>query len=307
MSSLYKQIDKEIIDFQEHPDWLAFRASNGIVEVNFFPEEPPDDEIAQERLENFIKYGLSLSTQNKDPKNAQRADFRLLDTSMSDSSRILKEIFKRALQIQQLDRDRGKINILLADPESNFARTRAKSISGSEDEEQYFFRPRQKTCEGLRTIAKKVNWFLNQLPEFKDSTPKNPEERRDAELDEEIDELLDYIDECGQNCGLKLLFYSEVPSGPMYFVQNILIQGRYCSGFSATKLPWMAIINNPKCDNDFYDIFSDEFQRIWDNSLKLDYERPGKSHDKTLAELIKLRQENEELRQENEKLHRLID
>ncbi|MDJ0574709.1 MAG: hypothetical protein QNJ65_06025 [Xenococcaceae cyanobacterium MO_234.B1] len=311
MSGTYKKINKEIINFQENPDWLASRASNGIIEVNFFPEKPPDDETAQVRLENFIKYGLELSTQNIDSQNAERADFRLLDTSMSDSSRILTEIFNRSLEIQQSDSTRGKINILLADPESNFAITRAKSIDRAKfiepDQEDYFFRARKKACNGLRTIATKVYWFLHNSPNFNEPIPEKPQDKRDAEVEEEIDALLEYINKNGQNFGLKLLFYSEVPSGPMYFIQNILIQGRYCSGFSAIKLPWMAIINNFKCDNDFYDIFSDEFQRIWDNSLELDYDRPGKISYETSQELIKLRQENEKLRQENQKLHRLID
>ncbi len=305
MSRTYKKINKEIIDFQENPDWLASRSSNGIIEVNFFPEKPPDDETAQLRLENFIKYGLELSTQNTDGKNSERADFRLLDTSMSDSSRILTEIFNRSFEIQKSDRKRGKINILLADPESNFARIRAKSIDL--DQEDYFFRARKKACKGLRTIATKVYWFLDNSPNFKEPIPEKPQDKRDAEVEEEIDVLLEYINKHGKNFGLKLLFYSEVPSGPMYFIQNILIQGRYCSGFSAIKLPWMAIVNNFKCDNDFYDIFSDEFQRIWDKSLELDYDRPGKITDETSQEIIKLRQENEELRQENQKLHRLID
>ena len=342
MSSLYTHIDKEIINFQENPDWLACRASNGIIEVNFFPEEPPIDRIAQDRLEKFIKYGLDLSTQNQDDKNIQRADFRLLDTSMSDSSDILEEIFERAREIQKLNKkskgyrflrlntipiiwlllqeidfiagilllkklvDRGTVNILLADPESNFAQTRAKSISRSE--EDYVFLARHKTYEGLWTIAEQVYLFLEflkkDLDEFKDSVPKNPEKRLDADLKEEIEILLNYINKYGKVCGLKLLFYSEVPSGPMYFLQNILIQGRYCSGYSATKLPWMAIINNPKCDNDFYDIFSDEFQRIWEKSLKLNYNLPGKITDETSRELEKLRQENRQLRQENEELSR---
>ena len=305
MSKDYREISKEVIYYGRRPEWLPFRASNGIVEVNFFPEKLPDEDTAHSRLEHFIQYGLSISTQNTDDKNGRRADFRLLDTSMSDSSRILREIFRASLDIQRLHKKRGKIEILLADPLSSFAKTRAKSIS--DIEEDFAFRAQQKCSEGLRAIAKQVNFILDDSASSHAIDADVPGEKRDKDVLQEIEELTDYIKNFGARCGVELLFYSEVPSGPMYFLQSILIQGRYCSGFSAVKLPWLAIVNNPYCNNDFYDIFSDEFQQIWDSSAEAGYDKPGKALDLTSVEIERLRKENEELQRKYDDLRQLVE
>ena len=293
---MYGINDKEL---REHPDWLPFRSANGIIEINFYPDREPNENTARERLNKFISSGLDLSTPNKDEHNRDRADFRLLDTSMSDSSFFLNKIIDEVKKIRKEDKKRGEIQILLADPEQDFAKTRAKSIS-DDPVENLSFLARNNARKGLRQIAEAVKYLAEEISDRDDSLPPIPLEKQDPQA--EINELLKYIDENGTNYNLKLLFYSEVPSGPMYFLQNILIQGRFCSGFSAIKLPWMAIVNNPLCNYDFYDIFSNEFERIWKKSQEEDYRFP-KEDNAMQKEIENLRQENEHLRQANANLN----
>jgi len=202
-------------------------------------------------------------------------------------------IFVRTSQLGDL----RKIKILLADPESSFAHQRAKSIANANDEE--ITNPLKKTQNALEAISRKLRQHINQkYPVTIENFSINATDHRNN-----VVTLAEYIKNHGKTCGLELKFYSEVPSGPMYFLRNILIQGRFCSGISAIKLPWMAIINDLGCENDLYDIFSNEFDEIWDN---LAYELPKYNSDKVTSDnsltLVQALEENKRLKQENERL-----
>jgi hypothetical protein len=309
-------------DFKDNPNWLAFYSSNGIVEVNFYPDEEPNETVSIDRLNSFIKSGLNLSTPNSDDKNSSRADFRLLDTFFSDSASWLVEIMDKAHSLLQQNNKKVQIQILLADPRKSFAKSRAKSRSSFNelnlDCELSTSLAMDKAKTGLRKIAESIEYFDRKI----DGKPRNfnseiPEQHPDNLKEQEIIKLIEYIDDQGEKekYNLKVLFFSEVPSGPMFFLQNILIQGRFCYDLSSTRIPWMSIVNNPLCSYDFYDIFSMEFERIWQQSIREDYRLPRESTESQLQQEIQnLKRSSEDLKtqvkkltQENKQLQERID
>jgi hypothetical protein len=294
------------MNFYNHPHWLPFYSSNGIVEINFYPDDEPTESTAIERLNAFIQSGLNLSSPNKDDKNSGRADFRLLDTFFSDSASCLVNIMDKVHSLIKQSGNKIEIQLLMADPHKSFAKSRAKSVSNEVNTDENFLADltTSRTRIGLRKIAEAIEYYNRKI----DSSPRTfvskiPKEQPYSLYEKEIAQLIEYIGEEGEkeNYNLKLLFFADVPSGPMFFIQNILIQGRFCYDLSSTRIPWMSIVNNPLCSYDFYDIFSMEFERIWQQSIKNNYRSPMED------EKLKIQKELDALKQSNEKLKTQIE
>lgn len=210
---------------------------------------------------------------------------------MSECTDWLSKIMDKAYDLIKNNK-KVEIQILLADPQRSFAKSRAKSIYDelSIDDDFWAAKAIDRTKSGLRKIAEAIHYFGTKTT-LSSNLTNIPGQRIDAL--EEIEKLIQYIQEEGQkdDFSLELYFFSEVPSGPMFFLQNILIQGRFCYDLSSIKIPYFSIVNNPACSYDFYDIFSLEFERLWNNSKKENYLLP-KNQDSSLQKKLKTFEES---------------
>ena len=205
------------------PHWLPYRAKDGIVETFFGLDGP------EENLFSFFERAIAWS------QSSEKGSFRLLDSFLSDSltSDLLATIFYYSSLAHST-------KILIVDPESDFALARAKSIGQVAAKEV-----RAGICNILNAIQKVSEIKIASLDSLS------------------FDDLLNLLQEHAQRVALEVRFYSEVPSGPHYFLKDILLSGRFCAGSSSSRLPWTMIIDNPQYSGDLYDVYSNEFDRIW--------------------------------------------
>jgi nucleoside phosphorylase len=208
------------------PHWLPYRAKDGIVGT-FLGLDGPED-----NLSSYFDRAIAWS------QAAETGSFRLLDSFLSDALTV-----DLLAKILRLSTSAHPAQILIVDPESDFALARAKSIGQVAAKEV-----RIGICNILRAIqvVSKVS-----LPDLATSA---------------FDDLLTLLHDYAPGVTLEVRFYSEVPSGPHYFLKDILLSGRFCAGLSSSKLPWTMIVDNPHYKGDLYDIYSSEFERIWDKA-----------------------------------------
>ncbi|NEP36642.1 hypothetical protein [Moorena sp. SIO3B2] len=251
-------------------NFWVFKALNGIVDINFNTEK------SIEEFCNFVLSGLKKSGHI----GSNFRNFRLLDTSMNDSYTILQSTFRKANEIRAQNENSGGIQILLADPYSEFARNRAESISKN---------PFQQPMSPMKKMEDSLEQIIVSMRDLAETQQRRPL----PSCMEGVKPKLEFIHEYGKDFGLRLLLYSDVPSGPMYFFQNILLKGRFCVGESAVNLPWMMIIDDPNCSKDFYNVFSDEFDRIWKLSEEENYQYPKEK--KLKAEETRIRELEQEI------------
>jgi nucleoside phosphorylase len=170
---------------------------------------------------------------------AEKGSYRLLDTFLSDaiSVDLLASIFS-------LSSSAHPAKILIVDPRSDFALARAKSIGQIAAREV-----RAGICNVLTAIGRVTDVNPLYLPTSS------------------FEELLSLLHSHAHRVSLEVRFYSEVPSGPLYFLRDLLLAGRFCAGVSSSKLPWTMIVDDPNYFGDLYDVYSDEFERIWSKAL----------------------------------------
>lgn|GEM_PF-6204124 len=209
--------------FPVRPHWLPYRAKDGILET-FFGVDGPEDNLA-----SYFYRAIAWS------QSAEKGGFRLLDTFLSDALNV--DLLANIFRLSSLAHP---TRILIVDPESDFALARAKSIGQVAAKEIRL---------GICNILSAIQIVSGlQLPELAALT---------------FDELLALLHDSVSRVMLEVRFYSELPSGPLYFLKDILLAGRFCAGVSSTRLPWMMIVDNPNYKGDIYDIYSAEFDRIW--------------------------------------------
>jgi nucleoside phosphorylase len=208
---------------QDRPHWLPYRARDGVVETFFGLTNSPQE------LARYLERAINWS------QNTEKGSFRLLDSFMSDS--LTRDLLTR---IFSLTNPACPAKLLIADPSSDFAIARAKSIGQIAGKEV-----RIGICNILLSIAEVLRI---ELPDLDTLT---------------FEDLVTLIHQHSRKISVELRFYSEAPSSPMYFFKDILISGRFCAGLSSSKLPWSMIVDDPHYQGDLYDVYRDEFERIW--------------------------------------------
>ena len=203
--------------------WLKYRAKDGILRVHL------DADGGRAAFSELVKECLGYSEH-------ETGEYCLMDTFLSDSLSVgnLEQIFQKA--------DKGQVKILLADPNSYFAKHRAATIG-----EIASF---QRSSDGLKQIGEALG-IDNQLT-F--PSPNN------------VENLLPLINQIKNNAPIKLRFYSDITSGPLYFFKNIVLSGHFSTGKSAIRFPWLMVINDPHQKHDFYDELRNEFEYVWGKS-----------------------------------------
>jgi len=210
--------------------WITYKAKDGVLETHL------DFDEGRPALEFFIRKALDLVDRMDE---STPAEYKFVDTFFSDSisDTLVEMILRKAYQQELITR------FLLVNPFSNFAKSRATSI------EQDLH---QESVNGLKLIAAALVRSKNlAIP---------------AELltSNDISAILKTIRSIARN-KLEIRFYSDSPSGPMYFIRNLLLCGRFNAGTTAANLPWTMIINDPNIKRDLFDVQESEFKYLWEN------------------------------------------
>lgn len=208
-------------------DWLKYRAKDGILKLHL------DADGGLAAFSELITEAIKSSEK-------EEGEYCLMDTFLSDSlsSAHLELIF-------QMSHTR-RVKILLADPNSYFARHRATTLGKS----QSF----QRNITGLERIAE----ALKIDKELVSPVPGNA-----ADL-----EVL--ISQIAKDSPIELRFYSDITNGPLYFFKNLVLSGHFSVGKSAVNFPWLLIVNDPNQSGDFFDELQNEFDTVW----RKGYEKP---------------------------------
>jgi hypothetical protein len=206
------------------PRWLTYRATGGIVATHF---DEDDTTLAAFMLR-------TLEWADPEPSDDPREGIRVLDTFLSSQTdyQILEQVFRCA--------QRGvRVRLLLAAPQAPFAEARALSLAST---------PVVRLRQGLTHIAEAAYSSVHlAAPDFEDQT---------------LEHMLAIIrDVAGESVALK--FYNDFPSGPLYFVGDLALAGRYSAGLSATRSPWLLIVDDRHHEGDLYDKLNAEFEVIW--------------------------------------------
>jgi hypothetical protein len=211
----------------ERPRWLAYRSKDGIVESHF--EE--DDTNLSALFDRAMAWSRSA-----DPASRCSSEIRLLDTFLSAKSDywLLEQVMVEA-------QAGTNARLLVASPECDFAVARARSLDST---------PEARTRIGLQYIAEAV------LAATRAATP---DWTQYATVD-----LATVAADAAASVGVEVRFYHDAPSGPLYFLRDLVLLGRYASGKSAHRSPWLLAVDDPRYDGDLYDQLSREFEEIWE-------------------------------------------
>jgi nucleoside phosphorylase len=208
------------------PHWLPYRAKDGVVEI-FLGLNGSEDSLI-----SFFDRAITWA------RASEKGAFRLLDSFLSDSLTVdlLAKIFQSSSSAHPTE-------ILIVDPESDFALARAKSIG-------------QVAAKEVRSGVLNILYAIQATCGIEFANLETSS----------FEELLKILQDNARRVSLEVRFYSEMPSGPHYFFKDILLSGRFCAGLSSSKLPWTMIIDDPGYKGDLYDVYSDEFNRIWEKA-----------------------------------------
>jgi hypothetical protein len=246
--------------------WIAHRARNGVFDIFYVPIDLDnlDDEkadLAGTRLAEFIEVISTYSGYLDNPELPPYSnDFRILDTALSDAGFVFSSMLEKAIERTRRNGQRARIRVLLANPNSEFARARNEVLNTP---------PLSRLVRGLDSICQ-------ALYAAKPRLSKNPANITDIDhitYPEKVSRLMGRINSSCQDsdsiaCEIKL--YDGPLYGPLYFFQNILLQGKYSSAQSgsANAMPWFVLVNNPGVSNDMYDVWAYEFEKLWNDPFR---------------------------------------
>lgn len=204
--------------------WLNYRAKDGILKLHL------DADGGLVAFSELVTEAIRYSENDK-------GEFCLMDTFLSDSL--------SPANLEQLFHSIGNshVKILLADPNSYFAKHRAETLNT-----QSF----QRTVIGLERIAEalKIDRKLD-FPELGNKVDLNP-----------------LINQIREKSPVDFRFYNVITSGPLYFFKNIVLSGHFSTRVSAIQFPWLMVVNDPTQPGDFFDELKEEFTHIWEKSYE---------------------------------------
>jgi nucleoside phosphorylase len=232
----------------ERPEWLHYKSRYGIHEVlvNYKHED-----LAQNFLFTGLDYGRAPNQER-----TYSPSIMILDTFLSDRSD--KALFQK---LQNFKDDFPSIHVLMANPYGYFANQRHEKIgSGTHD------LPINKTIAGLTNILYSLEVEKNN--------------KIDRNIDRNKDQkqiCLELIENIKRRGGehLKLKFYDEYPTSPMYFFNDILMLGRFGAARNCMEMAWYMFVDEQNCEQDLFDENRSEFEDIW-NAAKEYPEYPDK-------------------------------
>lgn len=218
-------------------DHLPYRARDGILETHF---------NGNEGVGAFFEFALDAVNKSE----GRPGDYWILDTFLSDSmsEQLLDKIFRKSPPS-------STVRILLANPTSPFAVARGQSIGQNAIDH---------SIRGLEYIQNALSRLPNKAPSS--AKPGRPSGSETYQLLSHMKTQIGAINTISEHNNVELRFYSIAPSGPLYFLHDILLCGRYCAGKSAIDVPWSMVVDHPDIEGDYYEILREEFEYIWKHS-----------------------------------------
>ncbi|MFW9878752.1 MAG: TIR domain-containing protein [Candidatus Thorarchaeota archaeon] len=186
---------------------------------------------------------------------------RLLDTFLSDSF-ILDEIEKI---IAFSKTDGYRIEILLLDPFSIFAESRAKALSLNAVEEI------NRTLFCLKKAVFKIKQRHREIQEREFKTQK-----KDIEyMFKQVSSIREYEEEFSIN----IKFYELLTDTPIYLISLFVMKGFILFNRSSMENPWMIFVDDPTQPNDLYDHLYFNFDQIWEVAKEWPVRKRQKAED----------------------------
>jgi hypothetical protein len=229
----------------QRPKWLAYQAKAGIYEIHF--EHRP--QICRKDLRDFISRAMRWSDCNdeaaSDSSHKKRNEYRILDSFFSDS-------FERSDIVSLLGmakKNLAPVKFLLANPNSEFAKSRASGIHHPKTQVE----PETETRNALKLI------FQSMIDTLSIGIPKPLDKYT-------LNELASSIQTEGKKHNIELRFYDVSTGGPLIFFRDILLVGRYDFGVSSIAMPWNMIVDDVYRKDDIYDLHWGVFDKIWEHA-----------------------------------------
>lgn len=197
----------------------------------------------------FLNEGHPAENENSSGRLTRAEKYktiRLLDTFFSDSfpQSVLNALAHNANKFQY------KIQILLLDPLSSIARSRAHALDGID--------PIEETNKGLNCIRKAMKCKKTSLRHISSHL-------RDQDY---IYKQINDIKGSSHNYRTEVRFYNLLTEAPFYQIHQFAMKGQLKHQVSARENPWLSFVDDPNQDDDIYDFLIDNFNAIWPDSLE---------------------------------------
>jgi hypothetical protein len=188
-------------------------------------------------------FALSVETCFKNEYDTAHRSIRILDTFLSDSFILdrIEEIIKNSKVFDY------KVEILLLDPFSTFAQSRADALAVDAVRE---------INQTLFQIRKSISIILKKH----DLLRKEFESRKMAPqfLLEQLSEIRKY-----DEFNLEIKFYDLLTETPVYLISQFIMKGLLLHNRSSINSPWMILVDDPTQEGDLFDHYSRNFDIIW--------------------------------------------
>lgn len=169
---------------------------------------------------------------------------RLLDTFFSDSFpvAVLREL------LQNAQRDGYQVRILLLDPLSRLAHSRATALRVD---------PLNEVNAGLELIRKAMGNI--------GGTVLRPRVIAGMDRMEYLERQLLYIHSAPDEYPVEVRFYNVLTESPFYIIHQYAAKGQIKHMTSAKENPWLLFVDDPRQDDDIYDFLLEGFDTIWND------------------------------------------
>lgn len=202
-------------------------------------------------------FEICVTKSFKNDEDPRYQTIRILDTFLSDSFTLdmMEKIIGDSKTYGY------KVKILLLNPFSIFAESRAKALDTNAAKEinSTLFRLREAIAEvrgkhglskrGFETRKKDPQFLLEQLTEI-----------------QKFDEF-----------NVEIKFYALLTDTPIYLISQFAMKGFILYNRSSIKNPWMIFVDDPSQKDDLFDHFSRNFDDIWYEAKKI----PTRERDRT--------------------------
>jgi hypothetical protein len=195
-------------------------------------------------LKELFDVSGKTSFKNKDKPNYQT--IRILDTFLSDS--FILDMIKEIIADSNIHK--YQVRILLLDPFSTFAESRANALSSNAIKE-------------INNTLFKIREAISDIREKQSLSEEAKDEFKSRKMDPQfLFEQLSGIREFkGTNLDIK--FYELLTDTPIYLISQFAMKGFILYNRSSIKNPWMIFVDDPNQEDDLFDHFSRNFNNIW--------------------------------------------
>jgi len=222
--------------------WLRYEARNGVVKT-FFNH---DGDI--EALSEFLFEALEMSDANA--SDSSQPVYRVLDSFLTTLFTQSDERLIRGFTDKLIKRARNApLQILLANPDGEFARARTRSLG--------------RTTDTRKELTKGLRFLLESLAGNYENLFSDPDDARDLSYEA----VLDIINSRRDATRVEIRLLDMMPSGPMFIFPPVMVYGRFCAGVNSNVNPWNLLVEDKECDGKgLFGVYTKEFTYLWTNA-----------------------------------------